>query len=62
MVEVDEYFAEIAEGLGYRRDASWVIRYRGNSAQQMERFGRSPARESIVMLGWEPQHVCEDCV
>lgn len=54
MVEVDEYLAEIAEVLGYRRDPSWVIRYRGNSAQQMEKFGRTPARESVVMLKWEP--------
>ncbi len=54
MVEVDEYLAEIAERLGYRREPSWIIRYRGNSAQQMERFGRSPARESVVMLKWEP--------
>ncbi len=52
MVEVDEGLARIAEGLGYLRDSSWVIRYRGNSAQQMGTFGRSPARESIVMLRW----------
>ncbi len=53
MIEVDEYLAQIAETLGYRREACWVIRLRGNSAQQMEKFGRSPARESIVVLRWE---------
>ncbi len=52
MVEVDEYFAQVAEGLGYDREDSWVIRFRGNSAQQMGKFGRTPARESIVMLRW----------
>jgi hypothetical protein len=53
MIEVDEYLAQIATGLGYSRLQSWVIRYRGNSAQQMEKFGRIPARESVVMLRWK---------
>jgi hypothetical protein len=52
MVEVDEHLAQIALGLGYDHDDSWVIRYRGNSAQQMREFGRSSARESVVMLRW----------
>ncbi len=50
MVEVDECLARIGESLGYRRLGIWVIRMRGNSAQQMGAFGRSPARESIVFL------------
>jgi len=53
MVEVDEYLAQIAEDLGYRHEDSWVIRFRGNSAQQMGRFGRMPARESVVLLRWQ---------
>lgn len=53
MVEVDEYLAWIAEGLGYHHEDSWVIRFRGNSAQQMGQFGRMPARESVVILRWE---------
>ena len=50
MVEVDEYLAQIAEELGYTWDESWVIRHRGNSAQQMGKFGRQVARESVVLL------------
>lgn len=50
MIEVDEYLAQIAESLGYRHEGSWVIRHRGNSAQQMGQFGREPARESVVLL------------
>lgn len=50
MVEVDECLARIGESLGYRRLGIWVLRLRGNSAQQMGIFGRSPARESIVFL------------
>ncbi len=29
---------------------AWVARLRGNSAQQMGRFGREPARESVVIF------------
>lgn len=50
MVEVDKYLARIAEDLGYQCEKIWVIRLRGNSAQQMGTFGRIPARESIVFL------------
>jgi hypothetical protein len=50
MVEVDECLARIGESLGYRRLGIWVLRLRGNSAQQMGVFGRTPARESIVFL------------
>lgn len=53
MVEVDEYLAQIAKDLGYRHEGSWVIRLRGNSAQQMGQFGRMPARESVVIFRWE---------
>jgi tRNA G10 N-methylase Trm11 len=50
MVPVDEILLVIGESLGYRPLTSWVARLRGNSAQQMGRYGREPARESIVML------------
>jgi len=50
MVPVDEILLAIGESLGYRPLTSWVARLRGNSAQQMGRYGREPARESIVML------------
>jgi tRNA G10 N-methylase Trm11 len=50
MVAVDEILLEVGESIGYEPLPSWVARLRGNSAQQMGRFGREPARESIVML------------
>lgn len=53
MIEVDEFLGQIAVELGYTREESWVIRFRGNSAQQMGYFGRTPARETVVMLTWE---------
>ena len=50
MIQVDQAFADLAQSIGYKWDATWVIRYRGNSAQQMATFGREAARESVVFL------------
>jgi len=50
MVPVDEILSEVGAQLGYSFEGAWVARLRGNSAQQMGRFGREPARESIVFL------------
>lgn len=50
LVPVDDLLAETAETAGWRHTETWALRERGNSAQQMGRFGRVPARESIVFL------------
>lgn len=50
MVPVDAILAEVAVQAGYALETAWVARLRGNSAQQMGKFGREPARESIVFL------------
>lgn len=50
MVPVDEITADLAAQAGFDFDAAWVIRERGNAAQQMGRFGRQPSRESVVLL------------
>jgi hypothetical protein len=47
-IPVDELTAELGELAGLKCDSIAVARYRGNSAQQMGRFGRRPARESVV--------------
>jgi hypothetical protein len=47
---VDEHAAEIGEQVGLKCEQLIIVRYRGNSAQQMGRLGRQPARESIVIL------------
>lgn len=49
-VEVDKLLAEIAENIGYTCKEILVARERGNSAQQMRLYTRSPSRESIVVL------------
>jgi hypothetical protein len=50
MVPVDSILADLADRAGYRSEGGWVIRERGNSAQQMGDFGREAARESVVFL------------
>lgn len=50
MVPVDEIVAELAPQAGLSFESAWVIRLRGNSAQQMGEYGRQPARESVVLM------------
>ena len=49
-VPVDELTAEIGEYIGLKCQKLVVARYRGNSAQQMGKYGRRPARESVVIF------------
>jgi site-specific DNA-methyltransferase (cytosine-N4-specific) len=49
-IPVDELTAEIGEQVGLTCEKILVARYRGNSAQQMGKYGRIPSRESIVVL------------
>ncbi len=53
MVPVDVILAQIGEQAGFIFEKAWVARLRGNSAQQMGRFGRKSARESIVFFRLE---------
>lgn len=48
MVPVDEILVEIGKNVGFVLESAWVARLRGNSAQQMGKFGRTPSRESIL--------------
>ena len=50
MVPVDEILTEMAPQAGLTFDVAWVLRLRGNSAQQMKRFGRQPSRETVVFF------------
>lgn len=49
-VLVDEFTADIGEQVGLLCQEIRTVRWRGNSAQQMGRYGRVAARESIVMF------------
>ncbi len=47
---VDEMVAEVGEKAGLACEKLMAVRYRGNSAQQMGKFGRNPSRESVVVF------------
>jgi len=48
LVPTDLILSELAENHGLKTESIWVTRYKGNSSQQMGRYGRIPVRESIV--------------
>lgn len=49
-VTVDELTAEVGEQAGLTCTKIAVARFRGNSAQQMGKYGRRPSRESVVVF------------
>ncbi|MDW8290986.1 MAG: hypothetical protein RMM06_09690 [Armatimonadota bacterium] len=49
MLPVDLILSEMAEEAGFEVDAVLVARYKGNSSQQMGKYGRLPVRESVVV-------------
>lgn len=51
VVPVDLLLCEIAEQRGFRVRGVQVLRYKGNSSQQMKEYGRVPVRESLLL--WE---------
>jgi hypothetical protein len=53
LLPVDLVLSEMAECAGFEVEAIWVARYKGNSSQQMGKYGRVPVRESVVI--WRKQ-------
>lgn len=51
LIPVDLVLSEIAEDEGFKVREIIVSRYKGNSSQQMRKYGRVPVRESILI--WE---------
>ena len=49
-VLVDEIIVSIGEAIGLECVEFTVARHRGNSAQQMGKFGRHPARETVLVF------------
>ena len=47
---VDEFTAEVGEQAGLTCKEIRAVRWRGNSAQQMGKYGRTAARESVVIF------------
>ncbi len=51
MIPVDLILSEMAEEIGFNVKEIIVARYKGNSSQQMRKYGKVPVRESIII--WE---------
>src|SRR5207245_3526720 len=49
-IPVDEILAAMGQQVGQKVERILAVRYRGNSAQQMGKFGRDPSRESVVIF------------
>ncbi len=49
MVPVDLILSEMAEEIGFKVKEIIVARYKGNSSQQMKKYGKVPVRESILI-------------
>lgn len=49
LLPVDLVLSEMAEEAGFNVEEIIVARYKGNSSQQMGKYGRVPVRESIVL-------------
>ena len=50
VIPVDHLLMQQIENIGFVPERILVTRYKGNSPQQMRRFGRIPVRESIVVF------------
>nr|ABZ09104.1 putative DNA methylase [uncultured marine crenarchaeote HF4000_APKG6D9] len=50
VIPVDTIFAHMAEDLGFNVEKILITRFKGNSPQQMTKYGKIPLRESIVIL------------
>lgn len=44
---------EIAINFGFRSEVEWLLRWRGNSSQQMGKYGRAPVAEAVLI--WRKQ-------
>lgn len=49
MIPVDELLFEIGEQVNLRPERIYILRYRGNSSQQMLKYRKEPARESLIV-------------
>lgn len=49
IVPVDLILSEVAKNAGFQPVGVWATRYKGNSSQQMGKYGRIPVRESIIL-------------
>lgn len=49
-VPVDDIIVSLAHEANFEFEEQWILRYRGNSSQQMAKFERKLSRESVLFL------------
>jgi len=49
MVPVDLSLCDMAKQAGFETETIWVAWYKGNSSQQMGRYGKVPVRASVLV-------------
>jgi len=49
MLPVDLILCDMAAQAGFETKAIWVARYKGNSSQQIKRYGKVPVRASVLV-------------
>jgi len=54
IIPVDLILCDMAEQLSFDIEAIWIARYKGNSSQQMKKYGHVPVRESVLIWRKRP--------
>ena len=49
LIPVDLLLSELASDIGFKVNKIIITRYKGNSSQQMGKYGRVPVRESVLL-------------
>lgn len=49
LIPVDEILSELARLVNLRLQEKWLLRWRGNSSQQMAKYGRNPVAEWVLI-------------
>jgi tRNA G10 N-methylase Trm11 len=53
LIPVDEILSELASFVNLRLQEKWFLRWRGNSSQQMAKYGRNPVAEWVLI--WQKE-------
>lgn len=53
LIPVDEILSELASLANLRLQEKWLLRWRGNSSQQMAKYGRNPVAEWVLI--WQKE-------
>ncbi len=49
-IPIDDLINSMSNTMGLQLEEKWILRYRGNSSQQMAKYRRNPSREYVLFL------------